>query len=80
MDYYKLLEKRSVTPEKVVKILLNHGTVVSIEKAEKVLELIYKLSNLSVRETIARLPDQKPRASLRRYTRHTRRRKENENS
>ena len=80
MDYYKPREKRSVTPEKLVKGLQNHGTVITIEKAEKVLELIYKLSNLSVKETLNKLAKRNPRASLRRFTRHTRKKKEHENS
>ncbi|RZL62264.1 MAG: hypothetical protein EOO93_09605 [Pedobacter sp.] len=80
MDYYKLNEKRSVTPEKLVKILQNHGTVVSIEKARKVLELIYKLSNLSVKEVLSRLSIDNPKAGLRKFRRHTRKKIGNENS
>ncbi|GAA4199766.1 hypothetical protein GCM10022289_10620 [Pedobacter jeongneungensis] len=80
MDYYKFREKRSVTAEKMVKILQNHDTVISIEKAQKVLELIYKLSNLSVQETIKRLSDRNSTASRRRFTRHTKKKKGNENS
>ncbi|WP_316736706.1 hypothetical protein [Pedobacter aquatilis] len=52
MDYYKLREKRTMTPEKMVEILGKHGTIISKEKAGIVLELVYKLSNLSVGETI----------------------------
>ncbi|RZK20147.1 MAG: hypothetical protein EOO43_11310 [Flavobacterium sp.] len=80
MDYYKFREKRTVTPEKMVRILQNHGTVVSIEKAQKVLELIYKLSNLSVQETINRPSNRNPIAGRRRFTRHTIKRQGNENS
>jgi hypothetical protein len=80
MDYYNLQEKRSVTPEKLVKILQRDGTVISIEKAKKVLELIYKLSNLSVKETLSRLPVHNPKAGMRKFTRHTRKKKENEDS
>ncbi len=80
MDYYKLREKRSVTAEKVVKILQEHGTIINIEKAQKVLELIYKLSNLSMKETLRRVSNHTLKNNLRRFTRHKRRRKGNENS
>lgn len=80
MDYYKPREKRSVTPEKLVKDLQNHGTVITIEKAEKVLEFIYKLSNLSVKEILNELANRNPKVSQRRFTRHTRKKKDNENS
>jgi len=80
MDYYKLREKRTVTPEKLVKILQNHGTIASIEKAQKVLELIYKLSNLSVKEVLSRLSIDNPKAGLRKFKRHTRKKIGNENS
>jgi hypothetical protein len=80
MDYYKLAEKRSITPEKLVKILDKHGTVVGIEKAKKILELVYKLSNLSVKETLTRLAVHNPKAGRRKFTRHTRKKKENEDS
>jgi len=52
MDYYKLREKRTMTPEEMIKVLEKHGTIISKEKARVVLELVYKLSNLSVGETI----------------------------
>jgi hypothetical protein len=52
MDYYKLREKRTMTPEEMIKILEKHGTIISKEKAGIILELVYKLSNLSVGETI----------------------------
>ena len=72
MDYYKLTEKRSMTPEKVVKILANHGTVVSIERAKKILDLIYKLSNLSVQETLSRLPKRHTKENRKIFKRQTR--------
>lgn len=80
MDYYKLKEKRSVTPEKLVSIIQKHGTVVSIEKARKVLELIYKMSNLSMRETLSHLPNRRLKMTKRRFTRQERKKKENEDS
>ena len=80
MDYYKFTEKRSVTPEKIIKILAEHGTVVSIEKAKKILELIYKLSNLSIRETLSNLPKKDTKADRKIFKRHTRRKANHENS
>jgi len=61
-----------MTTEKLVKILGRHGTTVSIEKAELILELVYKLSNLSVKETLSKLPERSPRESTNRFKRHTR--------
>ncbi|GAA3964902.1 hypothetical protein GCM10022246_17520 [Pedobacter ginsengiterrae] len=48
-----------MTPQKMVKILEKHGTILSEECAEKTLELIYRLSNLSVGETIRQLSNEK---------------------
>ncbi|MDQ0966883.1 hypothetical protein QFZ20_002286 [Flavobacterium sp. W4I14] len=72
MDYYKLTEKRSMTPEKMVKILENHGTVVSIGRAQKILELIYKLSNLSMKETLGQLPECYTKDKRKKFKRQTR--------
>jgi hypothetical protein len=52
MQQYFREEKRTVTPEKAVKILAKHGTIISLEKARIMLELLYKLSNLSVNEAL----------------------------
>jgi len=72
MDYYKITEQRSMTPEKMVKILSNHGTVVSIERAKKILELIYKLSNLSIKETLSQIPDRHIKSNRKTFKRQTR--------
>ena len=80
MDYFKLSEKRTMTTEKLVKILGRHGTMVSIEKAELILELVYKLSNLSVKETLSKLPERSPRESTNKFKRHRRKPKKHENS
>ena len=75
MDYYKLAQKRSMTPEKLIKILNKHGTTVSIERAEKILELIYKLSNLSIKETLSELPERHAKENRKIFKRHTRKSK-----
>jgi len=72
MDYYKLTEKRTVNAEKLVKTLDKHGTVVSIEQAKKILDLIYKLSNLSVKETLNQLPERQTKQNRKVFKRHTR--------
>jgi hypothetical protein len=45
-------EKRTVTPKKAMQILAKHGTHISLEKAELMLDFLYKLSNLSVSQAI----------------------------
>ena len=64
-----------MTTEKLVKILGRQGTIVSIEKAELILELVYKLSNLSVKETLSKLPELSPRESTNKFKRHRRKSK-----
>lgn len=54
MQPYFRDEKRTLTPEKALKILAKHGTIISLEKAKIMLEFLYKLSNLSVSQTILR--------------------------
>jgi hypothetical protein len=44
--------KRSVTPEKAVKILQEHGTIVSLEEAKIILDFMYKIAKLSVEQYI----------------------------
>ena len=75
MDYYKLVEKRSVTPEKLRKTLEANGTILTLEKAEKVLDLIYKLSNLSVSETLTNFKDSRIKVDRRRFRRAKRTKK-----
>jgi hypothetical protein len=52
MQPYFRDEKRTLTPEKAVKILAKHGTIISLEKAKIMLDFLYKLSNLSVSQAI----------------------------
>jgi hypothetical protein len=80
MDYYKLTEKRSITPEKMLKILENHGTVVSIDRAQKILGLIYKLSNLSMKETLSQLPERYTKDKRKKFKRQSKKRYDHENS
>ena len=54
MQPYFRDEKKTLTPEKAVKILAKHGTIISLEKAKIMLEFLYKLSNLSVSQAILR--------------------------
>jgi len=44
--------KRSVTPEKAVKILQEHGTIVSIEEAKIILDFMYKFGKLAVDQQV----------------------------
>jgi len=69
-----------MTTEKLVKILGKHGTLLSIEKAELILELIYKLSNLSVKETLSKLAERSSNDIRPKLRRHSRKYKNHENS
>ncbi|WP_295719955.1 hypothetical protein [Mucilaginibacter sp.] len=59
MQQYFRNEKRTITPEKAIKILAKHGTIITHDKAIIMLELLYKMSNLSVREAILTATAQK---------------------
>ncbi|MDB5088763.1 MAG: hypothetical protein JWR09_2757 [Mucilaginibacter sp.] len=59
-------EKRTLTPEKGQKILANYGTSISLEKAEFLLDFLYKTSNLSVSEAILRAVTQEKKLWLKR--------------
>ncbi|WP_439695373.1 hypothetical protein ACFGVS_20405 [Mucilaginibacter sp. AW1-7] len=54
MQVYLPNEKKTVTPAEARKILAKHGTDLSIEDAKIMLELLYKLSKLSVSQVIKR--------------------------
>ena len=58
MKLYNPPEKRTVSPEKAQRLLAKYGTVLSLEEAKIVLDFIYKLSNLSVSETLKRAKQQ----------------------
>ena len=58
MKLYNPPEKRTVTPVKAQRLLAKYGTVLSLEEAKIVLDFIYKLSNLSVSETLKRAKQQ----------------------
>lgn len=45
----KLTMKKSITIKKFVESLERHGTIIPLGKAEAVLELVYKLSELAVK-------------------------------
>ena len=45
-------EKRSITPEKATKILKENGTIVTLEEAQIILDLMYKMAKLSVNQYI----------------------------
>ena len=47
-----ILGKRAVTPEKAVKILQEHGTIVSIEEAKIILDFMYKFGKLAVDQQV----------------------------
>jgi hypothetical protein len=59
MQPYLREEKRTVTPKKAMEILAKHGTHISLETAELMLDFLYKLSNLSVSEAILSVSGQK---------------------
>jgi hypothetical protein len=55
MEFLRPPEKRTITPEKAVKILAKHGTLMSLENAKIMLDFLYKIGNLSVSQTLKRV-------------------------
>lgn len=45
-------EKSSLTPEKAVEILREHGTIVTIEEAKLILDFMYKFATLAVNQIV----------------------------
>lgn len=45
-------EKRKVTPEKAIEILKKHGTIVTLEEAQIMLDLMYKFAKLAVNQVV----------------------------
>lgn len=45
-------EKRTVTPEKAMEILKNHGTIVTLKDAEYILSIMYKFAKLAVNQYV----------------------------
>ena len=45
-------EKRSITPEKAIEILREHGTIVTIEEAKLILYFMYKFAILAVDQIV----------------------------
>jgi hypothetical protein len=41
-------EKRRVTPQQAVKILKEHGTIVTLEEAKLILDFLYKFGKLAI--------------------------------
>ena len=48
-------ERHFITPEKAIKILAKHGTDITFSEAKIMLELLYKLANLSVSQANKRV-------------------------
>jgi hypothetical protein len=44
--------KRTITPQKAIKILEENGTIVNYTEAELILDFMYKFANLSVKQII----------------------------
>jgi hypothetical protein len=49
---YKEIERRKVTPRKVKEIFAKHGSLITDEKAKKVLDLMYRFAKLSIKQLI----------------------------
>jgi len=45
--------RKKLTPERVIKILLKHGTEVSVEEAAVILKFMEKLANVAVNQYLA---------------------------
>jgi hypothetical protein len=46
----KLIEKRNITTEQAIEVLARNGMVVSAKKAEEILDLMYFLAKLIVKQ------------------------------
>ncbi len=49
-----IVVKRSVTPEKAVEILREHGTIVTIEEAKIILDFMYNFSKLAINQIVTK--------------------------
>lgn len=49
---YKEIDKRKVTKARVKEIFAKHGTIITDEKAKKVLDLMYRFAKLSIKELV----------------------------
>lgn len=47
-------EKRTVTPEKAVKILQEYGTTITVEEAELILDFLYNLAKLALNQVFVK--------------------------
>jgi hypothetical protein len=47
-----LNEKRRITPEQAVAILKKHGTIVTLEEAKIILNLMYRIGKLAVNQWV----------------------------
>ncbi|PWS28499.1 hypothetical protein DHW03_01165 [Pedobacter yonginense] len=45
-------KKRSITPQKAIEILNNHGTTVTFEEAKIILDFMYNFAILSVNQLV----------------------------
>lgn len=54
MKNYHLSDKRTISARKAMEILRKHGTVVSINEAEIILDFMYKFAKLSLKQVLER--------------------------
>ena len=43
-------EKQSITPEKAMKLLKEHGTIITVEQAKIILNFLYKFGKLTLHQ------------------------------
>lgn len=54
MKDYHLSDKRTISIQKAVKVLQEHGTNVSLKEAEIILNFLYNFAKLSVKQVLSR--------------------------
>lgn len=54
MKDYHQSDKRTISAQKAVKVLNEHGTIVSLKEAELILNFMYKFTKLSVKQVLNR--------------------------
>ena len=52
LNYWNVMVKQNISPEKAVEILKKGGLVVSEKEAQKILDFLYKMAKLEVREAL----------------------------
>ncbi|TCC98447.1 hypothetical protein [Pedobacter hiemivivus] len=59
MKNFRPTGKRTITPQKAIKILQQNGTIITETEAELILDFMYKFAKLSVKQMINKASGEK---------------------